>query len=628
MSNKEQMISILRKYYSDISTSFPFHIKGEIPTKKINNAIKVFAEGVDRETIIGLYDTTVSRNGKEGYIFTDSKIYYKELWEKPKKVWYEDIEKAVIIERGKNKDCDKYLKLLMKDGTEIIWKSCFLNKTPLCQFINEIITIKNDNEYNFDIKKFHDSSAIAAGISVGNYGTVNKLFEEEKFGASKGHGFAAERANDLYDKLTGSNAKIVGDSNVKNGADRIVNGIQIQTKYCNTGSKCIAECFENGKMRYTIENGTKPMQIEVPSDKYIDAIKAMENRIKKGQVPGVTDPSEAKNIVRKGHFSYNQAKNIAKAGTVESITYDSVNGIIISSSAFGISAALTFATSVWNGEDFETSIKLATYSGLKIGGTAFITSVLASQLSKAGLNSALVASSEAIVKIMGPKVSAMVVNAFRQGSKIYGSAAMKSAAKLLRGNVITAGVTVAVLSSFDIVNIFRGRISGKQLFKNITNTTTTVASGTAGWITGSAVGSMLLPGVGTVIGGLIGSIGGGAVGGKVSNTVLDIFIEDDADEMVKIIERKFSDLAIEYLLNKKEVEKVTDNLKDKLSGNTLKEMHADSNREEFSKKLLIPIIENEVNKRRKISMPSEEQMQDSLRSVLEEISDTLDEANV
>lgn len=34
-----------------------------------------------------------------------------------------------------------------------------------------------------------------------------------------------------------------------------------------------------------------------------------------------------------------------------------------------------------------------------------------------------------------------------------------------------------VLSSVDVVNIFRGRISGKQLFKNIAGTTATVAGG-------------------------------------------------------------------------------------------------------------------------------------------------------
>ena len=76
------------------------------------------------------------------------------------------------------------------------------------------------------------------------------------------------------------------------------------------------------------------MQIEVPSDKYDAAVEAMQEKIRKGKIPGVTDPDEAKNIVRKGHFTYEQAKNIAKAGTVESLTYDAVNGAIIATSAF------------------------------------------------------------------------------------------------------------------------------------------------------------------------------------------------------------------------------------------------------------------------------------------------------
>ena len=82
-----------------------------------------------------------------------------------------------------------------------------------------------------------------------------------------------------------------------------------------------------------------------------------KKKIRRGQVNGVTDPAEAKNIVRKGHFTYAQAKNIAKAGTVESLTYDAVNGVITASSAFGVTAVITFATSVWNGEDFDKALK-------------------------------------------------------------------------------------------------------------------------------------------------------------------------------------------------------------------------------------------------------------------------------
>ena len=66
-----------------------------------------------------------------------------------------------------------------------------------------------------------------------------------KFGGERGHGFAAEKANHLKDVWTGKDAKLIGDDNAKNGADRLVDGVNIQTKYCSTGSKCISECFEN-----------------------------------------------------------------------------------------------------------------------------------------------------------------------------------------------------------------------------------------------------------------------------------------------------------------------------------------------------------------------------------------------
>lgn len=187
------------------------------------------------------------------------------------------------------------------------------------------------------------------GTAAGVIGSSENYADNVILGASRGHGFAAEKANHLKDIMTGKDAKIVGGDNAKNGADRLVDGVNIQTKYCNSGSKCISECFEEGTFRY-LNNDGSPMQIEVPSDKYDSAVQAMENRIKKGQVPGVTDPELAKDIVRKGAFTYEQVRNIAKFGTIESLTYDAVNGIKLAGTAMGISAAVSFAVSLWNGE--------------------------------------------------------------------------------------------------------------------------------------------------------------------------------------------------------------------------------------------------------------------------------------
>lgn len=69
----EEKIEIMRKYFGDIANGFTYHIKGDIPGKKIDNAIKKFASGIDRTTIIVFFDTTVMGSGKNGYIFTDDK---------------------------------------------------------------------------------------------------------------------------------------------------------------------------------------------------------------------------------------------------------------------------------------------------------------------------------------------------------------------------------------------------------------------------------------------------------------------------------------------------------------------------------------------------------------------------
>lgn len=502
--------------------------------------------------------------------------------------------------------------------------------------MDDILAINLNSNYNENV------SSNIASLIYSNVSNASSMYFDDKIVTPRGHGFAAEHANHLADMYTGQKATILGDDNAKNGADRNVNGVNIQTKYCRSGSACVSECFDSGEFRYWNPDGT-PMQIEVPSDMYDAAIKAMEYRIKNGEVKGVTDPAEAKNIVRKGHFTYAQARNIAKAGTVESILYDAASGTIIARNAFGITAVISFALSVWDGQELDVAIKNATIQGLKSGGVAFATAVLAGQLSKAGLNSLLVGSSEAIAKALGPKASAVLVNALRSGTNIYGAAAMKSLAKLLRNNGITAAVSFAVLSVGDVANIFRGRISGKQLFKNLTNTGVSITGGTGGWIggaalggkAGAAVGSFIAPGpgtatgaaIGSVIGGIAGSFGGGALAGKASEKILNHFIEDDADEMVKIIQNVFTALSSEYLINKKEAEDITVALQTILDGKLLKEMFASTNHEQFARDLLLGLFEDASRNRQYIQLPSAEQFQNGLRMVLEDLADeSIDES--
>ena len=634
MDKYESAKKILSEYYNDFKSDVTkVYLCDSINDKVFDKAVKSYAFDLKKEDAIMLIDTSMFQSGGAGYIFTDSKMYCSIVLGKPVKVWYDEIDGIELEPNKKNID----LLIRFKDGKEITIFESLFDVNVLYNCLLELVALENlftssnfELDYKEFIEKYYGSESV--GRQVGNYGIVNKLFDEEKFHARQGHGFAAERANNLYDKLTGKKVVVVGDNNVKDGADRIIKGadgkdILIQSKYCATGSRCINECFkEDGKgaFRY-FDSNNKPMQIEVPSDKWEDAVNAMREKIKNGQVQNVTDVSEAENIVRKGHFTYKQAVNLAKAGTVESITYDAVNGVIHCASSFGISFIFTFATNIWNEDDYELALKKSTFVGIKIGGTAFLTTVFASQLSKAGFNSLLVGSSEFIMKAVGYKASAVLINAFRHGTNIYGAAAMKSAAKLLRGNVITTTVTFLVISSFDIVSIFRGRISATQLFKNMLTNAGTIGGGLAGWAGGAAVGTAILPGVGTVVGTVVGAFAGGTAAGAATSAVTDKFLEDDAKKLVKEIEEEFKNLAVDYLLTQNETEKIVDVLKTKLDGKTLKDMYASKDHSEFARELITPIIENQVSKRKHITLPSVDETREATIHVLEDIYDNSDE---
>ncbi|EES9077330.1 hypothetical protein FUW92_005346, partial [Escherichia coli] len=122
------------------------------------------------------------------------------------------------------------------------------------------------------------------------------------------------------------NARILGDNNARNGADRLVSGTEIQTKYCSTAARSVGAAFDgqNGQYRYMGNHG--PMQLEVPRDQYAGAVETMKNKIREGKVPGVTDPAEASRLIRRGHLTYTQARNITRFGTIESVTYDIAEG--------------------------------------------------------------------------------------------------------------------------------------------------------------------------------------------------------------------------------------------------------------------------------------------------------------
>ncbi len=495
--------------------------------------------------------------------------------------------------------------------------------------------------------KVIDPSSIAPAASSR---TVDQVIAQSKYTQRNGHGFAAENTNNFIDGIKGKNASVVGDNNVKNGPDRkIINrdGSQtfIQDKYYRTAKESIDACFDESGFRYLDGEGN-PMEIEVPSDQYEKAVQEMATKIKEGKVPGVSDPEEAKNIVRKGNVSYEQAKNLAKAGTVDSLKYDAANGVISAGVAFGISALLNYSICRLNGEDREEAIKDSAKEGLRTGCGVFCAAVIAQQLSKTGLMNAFKPSSEALMEAFGDDFAEKFIKAFgkevlrEEGAKAATEAATKSvakaateqatkeaakntvpsvtkqAAKLLRGEVLVAVVTTIVFTVPDTIDLFRGRISKKQFVKNFAKVAVGVTAGAIGGGLGGALGNLVVPGVGTVPGAIVGSILFGVGGDLAADKIADYITEDDADEMYDITEKEFCSLCEDYMVSETEAKNIVNALNDKLDDNMFKNMYQSENREKYIRMVLVPLFIAEVEKREKIEAPTEEEMRAALKKEL------------
>ena len=360
------------------------------------------------------------------------------------------------------------------------------------------------------------------------------------------------------------------------------------------------------------------MQIEVPSDQYKEAISLIEEKIKKGFVPGIKDPAEASNIVRKGNLSYKQAVNLAKAGTIDSLKHDSLNGVITTSCAAGISFVIDYASCVMNGEDCQTALKNASLEGLKTGGVVFATYVISSQIAKTGIKNALVPGTEAIAKSLGKGVSEALLRTYGvEPAVLQRAQIVNHVAKILRTEIITSGVIIVVLTVGDVADLFQGKVSKEQLLSNLIVTSVSVGAGTAGGVAGSAVGTVIAPGIGTTIGTVAGSVIIGGIAGFVSEKVLRQVYAGDAKQMYDILSNEFQVLSDEYLIREDEGTAIVNKLKSLLTSDKLKEMYSSDYRNKFAKEMMDPLFLEQVSKRKQIKISTEGEIRTELKGDLQ-----------
>lgn len=469
------------------------------------------------------------------------------------------------------------------------------------------------------------AAAVAAAATINSNGEV---FVEQRAAVNKpaGHGELAEEANNIIDRLQGHQAEILGRDNAKNGPDRSVDGVLIQTKYYKTARGFLEACFDpsSHQYRYLTEDRT-PMQLEVPKDQYQQVLRSFEKKISQGKVPGVSDPKDAEKIVRKGKLTYDQAVNLAKPGTAESLKYDAATGAVTCSCAFGLSFLATTFMAYRETRDITGAVQAGIAAGVQVFGLSFAQHMVVSQLSRTGLSNALMAPSQAVVGELGFKTSATIVNGLRAltgKTAISGAAASKQLAKMLRGNAVSAAVTLAVFSVPETYKLFQGKASGAQYAQNMACLATSIAGGIAGAAAagvaaakvGAVAGTAVSPGEGTIVG-LAGGMVGGTVGTVAAGVVGGILFEGDSASFGRYFNAMVSCMAVEYLLDGREMDEllaVLNCVKPEEFRTLMEETLSSRDQEAKVRAFLVPMFDETVSRRERFALPTSRQISDAL----------------
>ena len=401
---------------------------------------------------------------------------------------------------------------------------------------------------SIDDKMVAASASILSAINI----ETNTQWTKYRCGkeGSTGHGYAAEDANAINDILSFCNVEGEGRNNAKDGADRIVGDIHIQTKYCATPEASVNAAFgDNGSGNYRYYSEFGPQTLEVPSDQYDRCVSLMEDKIRNGQVEGISDPDMAKDLVKKGCCTYTQAKNIAKAGNIDSLVFDAKTGTVIALSTLGVSFCVKFCLSAMacrSEDDLKTAARLAFLDGLKNGTITLTTTVLSMQILRtqfgrdfaAAMQHLSKSSIDTLYRFGTAKNLVHDIASELWNKSLYGASAKGVVVKLLRTNAITGVATFVVCSIPDTYRfVVSNSMSAPQFIKNL------VVSGTS--ITGATVGGILGLKFGKY-GALIGSMAGGAILGLLTKAVADKIHKDDADAMRELVKIALLELSNDY----------------------------------------------------------------------------------
>lgn len=334
-----------------------------------------------------------------------------------------------------------------------------------------------------------------------------KFYAGNHFKNPNRHGHMAEHANHFQDRKAGVYCKHVGGSNGKNGPDRLVGPTHIQTKFLKTPEKTLAAFFKKGeptKLRYLDVTGAGFMDMEVPADQYDTIVAAWKRKLAANRVQGITDSEGAHCKIRKSQYTYQEAKDLCKAGTITGLKYDVETGAISGLVAGGMAFAVSMASGNFKDGQWKQTTAAATCNAGSSTARAISTHVGACQLSRC-------------------------------------VGASKCLDRAIPRATLTINATVAIAQNTH--QLYKGDISKVQAEKNMCKTAAGLVGGYGGALAGAAAGSCFCPGIGSVVGAMIGGTVAGIATELAARELTKLLLGLDDPEFVS----KIYDLALAYL---------------------------------------------------------------------------------
>jgi hypothetical protein len=429
------------------------------------------------------------------------------------------------------------------------------------------------------------------------------------------HGFMAEEINAQADEFLRRAVERTGWSNAPNGADRISDGVAIQTKYCRSAARSLGEAFgADGRYRYPGQ------RLEVPRDQFEECVEKMAEKIRAGCVPGVSDPLDAERLIKRGVLTYRQAVKAARAGSLIGVGFDAYEQRLTCALTLGLSAAffasqLCYERKAWriDLDDAKDIGRRAAAEAIKAGASG----VIRRQIARTGLYAKSLAP---LARGMG-RLSNSTAGRFlsktlaraEAGRRVAPHEVSRYGAKFLRGQSVLFIATQSAQVAPDLYRAIVTRsTSWSEVLRNVSINVSIGVAGIIGGGIGAAGGSFLGP-IGALGGAVAGSTGAGGAAGHYARRLLDRYIQSDADAMLELVQSEIAALAEEHLMNQAETEALVEAFSTTAKAKWFRAMYACARglegeeaaaaRLRFAHRTLAPMCEAIVNQRPRLSAP-------------------------